>query len=149
MSAAPQFLSHRNLARHASIQAAPTIPIPPHAARSSLPDAAEARSTSIPAEHSIASPPRIPEGGHPQSLDKAFNDAEERALYGTLESEQPADPISPWFGAQALGIATALVLGSAGLGAWGMAKVMGVESVRFGARGARHRETSGQSTLRW
>ena len=62
--------------------------------------------------------------------DKKFNDDEERSLYGALEGEH--EYVSPWLGAQALGLATALVVGSAALGMWGVAKVMGVQSVRLG-----------------
>jgi hypothetical protein len=58
---------------------------------------------------------------------KVFNDREERSLYGALEGE--VEQVSPWLGAQALGIATAVVFGSAGLGAWVVAKILGVKDV--------------------
>lgn len=58
---------------------------------------------------------------------KGFNDREERSLYGSLEGEH--DPVSPWLGAQALAVATAVVFGSAGLGAWAVAKMLGVKNV--------------------
>lgn len=58
---------------------------------------------------------------------KGFNDREERSLYGSLEGE--GEQVSPWLGAQALGIATAVVFGSAGLGAWIVAKLLGVKDV--------------------
>jgi hypothetical protein len=58
---------------------------------------------------------------------KRFNDKEERELYGSLEGEM--EQVSPWLGAQALGIATAVVFGSAGLGSWVVAKLLGVKDV--------------------
>lgn len=86
--------------------------------------------TSAPsATATLASPPTPL---HPQSApsrEKKFNDDEERSLYGALEGEH--EYVSPWLGAQALGLATALVMGSAALGMWGVAKVMGVKNVRI------------------
>ncbi|KAL7418604.1 hypothetical protein Q5752_007062 [Cryptotrichosporon argae] len=61
---------------------------------------------------------------------RAFNDREEDRLYGRpLNGEGAGDdatPVSPWLGFQALGIATAGVLGAAGLGAWAVSWALGV-----------------------
>jgi len=65
-------------------------------------------------------------------LSREFNDAEEDYHYGKPEYDEggaPVQHVSPWLGFQALGIATAIVLGSAGLGVWGAAKYLGVSSV--------------------
>ncbi|BEJ17028.1 hypothetical protein CspHIS471_0604290 [Cutaneotrichosporon sp. HIS471] len=51
------------------------------------------------------------------------------------ELGEPVEPVSPWLGFQALGIATAIVGVSAGLGVWGAAKFLGVNSMEeFAAR---------------
>ncbi|CAK9784421.1 hypothetical protein CC85DRAFT_327567 [Cutaneotrichosporon oleaginosum] len=51
------------------------------------------------------------------------------------EPAEPVEPVSPWLGFQALGIATAIVGASAGLGVWGAAKLLGVNSMEeFAAR---------------
>lgn len=64
---------------------------------------------------------------------RSFNDSEENRLYGpdpnVDEHGEPIEPASPWLGFQALGIATALVGLSAGLGIFGAAKFLGVSSV--------------------
>ena len=43
--------------------------------------------------------------------------------------EEALSPVSPFLGIQALGIATVIVGVSAGLGAWGVAQLLGVSSV--------------------
>ena len=81
--------------------------------------------------------------------EKRFNDDEERSLYGALEGEH--EYVSPWLGAQALGLATALVMGSAALGMWGVAKAMGVKNVRLDS-GSHSSRIEGRSALlmaRW
>jgi len=53
-------------------------------------------------------------------------------LFGTPDDvEPPVDPnaVSPLLGFYALGIATAIVGASAGLGVWGTARLMGVDNV--------------------
>jgi hypothetical protein len=47
-------------------------------------------------------------------------------MEGELEKEEP---MSGFMAFQALGIATAVVFGSAGLGAWAVAKLLGVDDV--------------------
>ncbi|TXT04377.1 hypothetical protein VHUM_04144 [Vanrija humicola] len=54
---------------------------------------------------------------------------EHKAKEQDEEWGKPVEPVSPWIGLQALGAATALVFGTAGLGAWGAAKYLGVESM--------------------
>lgn len=64
---------------------------------------------------------------------REFNNAEEDRLYGPAavdEEGQPLEPVSPWLGFQALGIATALVGACTALGVWGAAKYLGVSSVQ-------------------
>jgi hypothetical protein len=66
---------------------------------------------------------------------REFNDAEEDYHYGRPEFDEggaPVGHVSPWLGFQALGIATAVVVGSAGLGIFGAAKYLGVSSVSRG-----------------
>lgn len=59
------------------------------------------------------------------------------------DEPEPVEYVSPWLGFQALGVATALVGLSAGLGAFGAAKFLGVNSVsghgrqRVGRQGGR------------
>jgi hypothetical protein len=45
------------------------------------------------------------------------------------EQEERGEPVSGFMAFQALGIATAVVFGSAGLGAWVVAKLLGVNDV--------------------
>ncbi|KAL1405050.1 hypothetical protein Q8F55_008673 [Vanrija albida] len=53
------------------------------------------------------------------------------------------EPVSPWFGLQALAVATGLVFGTAGLGAWGAAKYLGVGSMdEFSAKMRSNVETT-------
>ncbi|EKC98343.1 hypothetical protein A1Q2_07357 [Trichosporon asahii var. asahii CBS 8904] len=64
---------------------------------------------------------------------REFNNAEEDHLYGPAavdEEGAPLEPVSPWLGFQALGIATALVGACTALGVWGAAKYLGVGSVQ-------------------
>lgn len=64
---------------------------------------------------------------------REFNNAEEDKLYGPAavdEEGAPLEPVSPWLGFQALGIATALVGACTALGVWGAAKYLGVNSVQ-------------------
>ncbi|WVW85924.1 hypothetical protein I302_107962 [Kwoniella bestiolae CBS 10118] len=66
---------------------------------------------------------------------RSFNAREEKSLYGStltpMEGEEgfSTEPVSGFLGFQALGIATALVFGSAGLGAFIVAKIMGVKDM--------------------
>jgi hypothetical protein len=60
---------------------------------------------------------------------RGFNDREERELYGSQSEDGEAQPVGGLMGLQALGIATALVFGSAGLGAWVVSKLLGVKNV--------------------
>jgi hypothetical protein len=56
--------------------------------------------------------------------------AEVEAMNGATEPEHPqGEPMGGLLAFQAFGIATAIVFGSAGLGAWGIAKLMGVNDV--------------------
>lgn len=61
---------------------------------------------------------------------RGFNDREEKELYGAPLQEGEEQPIGGLMGLQALGIATAVVFGTAGLGAWAVGKMMGVRDVR-------------------
>jgi hypothetical protein len=47
------------------------------------------------------------------------------------EEEGREEPVSGFLAFQALGVATAVVFGSAGLGAWVVAKLLGVNDVRI------------------
>ncbi|WRT70439.1 uncharacterized protein IL334_007437 [Kwoniella shivajii] len=66
---------------------------------------------------------------------RSFNAREEKSLYGAPltsadgEPSAPQEPVSGFLGFQALGIATALVFGSAGLGALIVAKLLGVQDM--------------------
>jgi hypothetical protein len=60
---------------------------------------------------------------------RGFNDREEKELYGAPLQEGEEQPIGGLMGIQALGIATAVVFGTAGLGAWVVGKMMGVGDV--------------------
>lgn len=120
MNSAPTFLSNRNMLR------TPPSPSAPLAGPAEITHKA-ATGTTGPTGPTVDTVDSIETVSH---ADKAFNDTEEISLYGALEGNHH-DPVSPWLGAQALGVATLLVFGSAGLGAWGVAKALGVESVRI------------------
>lgn len=73
-------------------------------------------------------PPAVDETLRP-TLDTAHTKED---LFGTPDDvEPPVDPnaVSPLLGFYALGIATAIVGASAGLGVWGTARLMGVDNV--------------------
>lgn len=81
---------------------------------------------------------------------REFNNAEEDALYGPAavdEEGAPLEPVSPWLGFQALGIATALVGACTALGVWGAAKYLGVGSVQEFADAMRGRLEEGLPEL--
>lgn len=69
-------------------------------------------------------------------LSRAFNDAEELALYGgpvaaDQHGSRGGEGVSAMFGFKALAAATGLVLGCVGLGAAGVGWLMGVRSVSW------------------
>jgi hypothetical protein len=103
-----QFLSNRNLLRE------PTVP--PISSRIPRPD------TSLPEVKVEAEDPAV-------RSSRGFNDREEKELYGAPLQEGEEQPIGGLMGIQALGIATAVVFGTAGLGAWVVGKMMGVGDV--------------------
>ncbi|WVR07862.1 hypothetical protein IAU60_004905 [Kwoniella sp. DSM 27419] len=63
---------------------------------------------------------------------RAFNAREEKSLFGGAlpEEGETQEPVSGLLGIKALAIATALVWGSAGLGALVVSQVLGVKSMR-------------------
>ncbi len=105
-----QFMSHRNALRQVE-------PLP----------------KSTPAAQPTGARPAVPEP--PSELEKArtFNAREERHLYGASMAEEQfggeSAPVGGLLGLQAFAIATGLVFGTAGLGAWGVAKALGVKDV--------------------
>lgn len=123
IQAPPQFLSHTNKARPPRLPS--RLPASTAAVESS---GSTSTSTEAPAEPAaVEEDPALVQA-------RLFNDREEALLYGptaTDEHGEPVEPVSPWLGFQALGIATALVGLSAGLGIFGAAKYLGVNSVRI------------------
>lgn len=126
MQAPPQFLSHTNKARP------PRLPSRlPASTPAALPSGSAPASTEAPSKPVAEEDPALVAA-------RSFNDREEALLYGptaTDEHGEPVEPVSPWLGFQALGIATALVGLSAGLGIFGAAKYLGVNSVCICPRG--------------
>ncbi|WWD19446.1 hypothetical protein CI109_103906 [Kwoniella shandongensis] len=127
-----QFMSHRNMAvlnsRSRLSEAATTTTDP------SSPLAGPSRIASSAANDQLSRGSMPAPIVSPELLrDRNFNDREERSLYGaTLSPNAEGDdhgPTSALLGFKALGIATAMVFGSAGLGALIVAKVMGVEDM--------------------
>ncbi|KAK8853039.1 hypothetical protein IAR55_003740 [Kwoniella newhampshirensis] len=140
-----QFMSHRNLAILSSRKRMPkagpsTVPSLP-ASSSNM-----AQTAAGPAVHALSTVDEVRSRSGSSKIhanvldvasistdllrDRSFNDREERSLYGvTPSSESDGEdhgPTSALLGFKALGIATALVFGSAGLGALIVAKMMGV-----------------------
>ncbi|WVQ67238.1 uncharacterized protein L199_005433 [Kwoniella botswanensis] len=133
---ATQFLSHQSQAILNSRTRIPRIALPAatNAVESNSPSSSSSSSTHLTASSSSSTIPTIP-------LDpsliaaRSFNAREEISLYGSsltpMEGEEgfSNEPVSGLLGFQALGIATALVFGSAGLGALIVAKLMGVKDM--------------------
>lgn len=84
-----------------------------------------------------ASPASGPSSTAPPAVDETLRPTLEtaqtqEALFGTPDDVEPPvdrDAVSPLLGFYALGIATAIVGASAGLGVWGTARMMGVDNV--------------------
>ncbi len=97
----------------------------------------EAAKASRAAEAGEAPPPPLTFREKLEALKNAK--ADEGAEEVNDELGEPVEPVSPWLGFQALGIATAIVGVSAGLGVWGAAKWLGVNSVSSSGRQLRLR----------
>ncbi|WWC64349.1 uncharacterized protein I303_106959 [Kwoniella dejecticola CBS 10117] len=142
-----QFLSHRSQALLDARLKIPRAALPAASGTSSssnpVPSSSSSSASHCPATlstTSLSSSALNTLSPHPEAQDpillgsRSFNNAEEKALYGASltpeEGEEGShEPVSGLLGFQALGIATALVFGSAGLGAFIVAKLMGVKDM--------------------
>ncbi|KAK6909663.1 hypothetical protein I203_103684 [Kwoniella mangroviensis CBS 8507] len=133
---ATQFLSHQSQAILNSRTRIPRIALPAatNAVESNSLSSSSSSSTHLTASSSFSTIPTI--SSDPSLIAaRSFNAREEKYFYGSslipMEGEEgfSNEPVSGLLGFQALGIATAFVFGSAGLGAFIVAKLMGVKNM--------------------